>query len=178
MQRGKIMPLSQCGQRKKQDVFSLLTPKSAGIQRKKIYMLRLVKEQNLEEIRWFSTGILHNFTAFSTWDSEREIFTPVNIYYNTSCGFLQENLRIFFRFYFNRNVLCNLSYVNLCIFRHLGYVVSTKSGVHKNTHGKPCVFFARKLIKISVVAFGLRPRHHLCSRWKKSLLTVLLRRCR
>ena len=178
MQRGKIMPLSQCGQRKKQDVFSLLTPKSAGIQRKKIYMLRLVKEQNLEEIRWFSTGILHNFTAFSTWDSEREIFTPVNIYYNTSCGFLQENLRIFFRFYFNRNVLCNLSYVNWCIFRHLGYVVSTKSGVHKNTHGKPCVFFARKLIKISLAAFGLRPRHHLCSRWKKSLLTVLPRRCR
>ena len=58
------MPLSQYGQRKKQGVFSLLTPKSAGIQREKIYMLRLVKEQNLEEIRWFSTGILHNFNRF------------------------------------------------------------------------------------------------------------------
>ena len=39
-------------------------------------------------------------------------FFPVDIYYNTSCGFLLVFLRIFFRFYFNWNVLCNLSYVN------------------------------------------------------------------
>ena len=67
-------------------------------------------------------------------DSGKRDFLPVNIYYNTSCEILQAKKRIFFRFYFNLLILCIFYYVNQCIFWNTGYVVSTKSGMNKNTH--------------------------------------------
>lgn len=80
----------------------------------------------------FCTSLFHHLFNKSSGKGD---FLPVNIYYNTTCEILQAKKRIFFRFYFNQLILCIFYYVNQCIFGLMSYVLSTRSGVNKNTHG-------------------------------------------